>query len=59
VALVHELCSKLSVPSLSSYGLAPDDFPAAIDKTVVSSSMKGNPIVLTREEMQEILTLAL
>jgi len=56
---VQELCTVLSVPPLSRYGLIPADFPAAIERTAVSSSMKGNPIALTRDEMHQILTLAL
>ena len=59
VTWVQELCGALNVPSLSELGLKAADFPSAIDKTAVSSSMKGNPIMLTRDEMQEILARAL
>jgi alcohol dehydrogenase class IV len=59
VAWVGELCQALQVPPLSSYGLKREDFPAVIQKASVSSSMRGNPIKLTFEELAEILTQAL
>ena len=59
VAWVEELCQALQVPPLSSYGLTREDFPAVIQKASVSSSMGGNPIKLTPEELAEILTRAL
>ncbi|HIQ04183.1 MAG TPA: iron-containing alcohol dehydrogenase [Anaerolineae bacterium] len=59
ITWVQELCEALHVPSLASYGVTPADFPMLIEKASVASSMQGNPIKLTREEMQEILTRAL
>jgi alcohol dehydrogenase class IV len=47
------------VPPLSSYGVTEEDFPLLIEKASVSSSMQGNPIKLTREEMGEILVRAM
>ncbi|MBC8446129.1 MAG: iron-containing alcohol dehydrogenase, partial [Chloroflexi bacterium] len=55
VAWVGELCQALQIPSLASYGVTEEDFPALIEKASVSSSMKGNPIKLTPDEMSEIL----
>jgi alcohol dehydrogenase class IV len=59
VAWVEELCQALQIPLLASYGVMEEDFPLLIEKAAVSSSMKGNPIVLTWDEMVEILTWAL
>jgi alcohol dehydrogenase class IV len=59
VAWVQELCQALRVPSLASYGVTPEDFPVLIEKGSVASSMQGNPIKLTSDEMREILTRAL
>ncbi|MGA9348277.1 MAG: iron-containing alcohol dehydrogenase [Anaerolineae bacterium] len=59
IVWVGELCQALQVPSLASYGVTEDDFPLLIEKAAVSSSMKGNPIVLTADEMGEILKRAL
>lgn len=56
---VGELCEALDVPGLSSYGLAQADFPDLVEKSARSSSMKGNPIVLTTEELGSILEQAL
>jgi alcohol dehydrogenase class IV len=55
VCWVKELCASLKVPSLRAYGLRPDQFPELVEKAAKASSMKGNPIVLTSEEMREIL----
>jgi alcohol dehydrogenase class IV len=52
---IKELCQALSVPPLSAFGLTEDDFPTAVEKSRESSSMKGNPILLTDDELTEIL----
>jgi alcohol dehydrogenase class IV len=49
----------LQVPSLADNGVTPDDFPVLIEKAAISSSMKGNPIKLTPDELREILVRAL
>ncbi len=59
VAWVQELCEVLNVPSLSQYGMTLDDIPTLVEKSAKASSMKGNPIVLTTDEMQSILARAL
>jgi alcohol dehydrogenase class IV len=59
VAWVRELCQVFGVPSLGSYGVAAREVPALVEQAAVASSMKSNPIQLTRDEMQEILTQAL
>jgi len=58
VAWIQNLCATLEVPSLADFGLAEDQFSAAVAKSQKSSSMKGNPIELTREELLEILQKA-
>ncbi|MEW5958379.1 MAG: iron-containing alcohol dehydrogenase [Chloroflexota bacterium] len=59
VAWVQALCRDLSIPSLCTYGLTAADFPTLIEKSAQASSMQGNPIKLTDEEMAEILRQAL
>ena len=59
VAWVQELCQALGIPSLASYGVTEEDFPLLIEKAAAASSMKGNPIGLTVEEMREVLARAL
>jgi alcohol dehydrogenase class IV len=59
VAWMQALCETLQVPPLSTYGITEEDFPLLIEKASASSSMKGNPIQLTPDEMREILSRAL
>ena len=56
---VGELVDDLDIPGLGSYGFGPDDFDVLIEKAARSSSMKGNPIQLEINELQEILKRAL
>jgi len=55
VAWVQVLCAALAVPPLADFGLTEADFPAVIAQAQVASSMKGNPIRLTDEELTGIL----
>jgi len=55
VAWLQELCAELKVPSLTEFGLTEEDFPEVVAKAKKSSSMKGNPIELTDDELMEIL----
>jgi alcohol dehydrogenase class IV len=59
VAWVQALCTELEVPPLSVYGLEREAFPRIIEATQRASSFKGNPIVLTGEELTAILEAAL
>ena len=58
VEWLHNLCSSLQIPSLEKLGLKEHDFQAAIDKARRSSSMKGNPIQLTDDELYKIMEKA-
>ncbi len=59
VAWIHELAADLQVPPLGDFGLAESDFPEVIAKSKVASSMKGNPIMLSDDELAAILAQAL
>jgi alcohol dehydrogenase class IV len=59
VAWVRALCAELAVPPLGSYGVTEEDLPLLIEKASASSSMKGNPLALEREELQHVLAAAL
>jgi alcohol dehydrogenase class IV len=59
VSWMQALCVTLDVPPLSSYGVTEDDFSLIVEKASQSSSMKGNPIALSAEEIREILAQAL
>ncbi|MGA2110849.1 MAG: iron-containing alcohol dehydrogenase [Anaerolineales bacterium] len=58
VRWVTDLGTELGIPPLRTYGLTPADFPALVEQSAVSSSMKGNPISLGKDEMTEILERA-
>jgi alcohol dehydrogenase class IV len=55
IEFVQELCEALKVPSLTEFGLKEKDFQKAVEKSQKSSSMKGNPVILTENELLEIL----
>jgi alcohol dehydrogenase class IV len=59
IALVKDLAKALHIPALSVYGVTKNDFQVIIDKSTAASSMKGNPVKLTLQELEEVLTLAL
>ena len=58
IAWVYELCRQLQVPPLAVYGLKAAQFQEVVAQSQKASSMKGNPIVLTEEELLEILRRA-
>jgi len=56
---VRALVLDLKVPRLGSFGIQREHFPGLVEKAANASSMKANPIVLTPEELAEILEQAL
>lgn len=58
VQWLHQICSTLDVPPLRTYGFSIDDFPSLIQKASNASSMQGNPIKLTDDELRGILQAA-
>lgn len=59
VTWVQKLCRALNVPGLSGIGLTWDDIPEIVAKAQRASSMKGNPVELTENELSDILKRAL
>ncbi len=59
VAWISALCQKLEIPPLCIYGVTESDLPILVEKAAQASSMKGNPVVLTEEELREIISRAL
>jgi alcohol dehydrogenase class IV len=59
VAWVVDLCRALAVPGLARYGLTPSAIPTLVANARIASSMKGNPIPLTDDELTEIATTSL
>ena len=59
VRWIQELCDYLKVPKLSEFGLTNADIKTVVEFTQTASSTKGNPIVLTYDELEEILKKAM
>lgn len=55
---IEDLCLKLKIPKLSTYGISPDDFSALCAQAKLANSMKANPIELSDNELMEILESA-
>ena len=59
IAWVRNLYQQLEVKPLAAHGIEVKDFTDIVAKASKSSSMRGNPIELTEEELLEILHKAL
>ena len=56
---LKQFCTDLKIPRLASYGVTERDFDVIAEKAAASNSMKGNPVLLSANELREILKLAL
>jgi alcohol dehydrogenase class IV len=59
VLWLRELVDELEVPPLGRYGVTAAAIADLVTNAQRSSSMQGNPLVLTREELTETLTAAM
>ena len=59
VSALAELVNACGVPGLRAFGLEEEDFDEVVAKSKESSSMKGNPVALTDEELKDMLRRAL
>lgn len=59
VAWVQALCADLAVPPLATFGVTSADIPNVVAQAQRASSMQGNPIVLTSDELTHIVQQAL
>ncbi len=55
---IFDLCKTLDVPELSNFGITKDHFGELVARSKKASSMKGNPVKLSDEELTEILRKA-
>jgi len=58
LAWIRQLVADLRIPSLGAYGLGEGHVEELVEKAAKASSMKANPIPLTREELAGILRRA-
>ena len=56
---ISETSRIFGIPGLGEIGVRAEDFDEIVEKSAVSSSMKGNPIELSAVELSEILHAAL
>ena len=59
IAWTREICHELEIPPLKAYGIGEQDVPVLIAEAAKASSMKGNPLALTPEELSEVLAQAI
>lgn len=55
IVWVENLMAELKIPALSAFDISESDFPALVEKAKVSSSMRGNPVLLDNEQLLWIL----
>jgi alcohol dehydrogenase class IV len=55
VEWIQQFCRTLEIPPLKEFGLQEAEFPVVVEKAQKASSMKGNPILLTEDELGKIL----
>jgi alcohol dehydrogenase class IV len=55
VEWLRRLCSDLAIPGLSTYGVRESDSQVLVEKAARTSSMKGNPVALTVEDLSQVL----
>jgi len=59
VEWIRQLVVELGIPRLRTHGIKSEDIPEIVKHAKIASSMKANPLVLTDEELTEILQRAL
>lgn len=55
IVWVRELVKKMKIPALSSFGVKQSDFSLLAGKAMKASSMKGNPVVLSNEQLHQVI----
>jgi alcohol dehydrogenase class IV len=59
VGWLQELVDELAIPRFAAYGLTAAAVPELVTRAQAASSMQGNPILLTPEELTQTLEAAL
>tara|TARA_B100001778_G_scaffold313321_1_gene297667 strand:- start:25 stop:1272 length:1248 start_codon:yes stop_codon:yes gene_type:complete len=59
VEWIEDLVAFCGVPKLSTFGMKDEDVADSVVKSMQSSSMKGNPVALTAEELELMLRNAM
>lgn len=56
ISWIKKLCADLRIEPVSAFGIRADEIPDIVRKARESSSMKGNPIALLDDEIENIIT---
>ena len=59
LAWMRALVAELGVPGLGAYGLREEHVAEVVAKSAASSSMQGNPVVLSDEALAQALRQAM
>ncbi|MGL1892828.1 MAG: iron-containing alcohol dehydrogenase [Spirochaetaceae bacterium] len=59
IKIVEDLTKELNIPNLSKFGIKKEDIDNIVLMSKDSSSMKGNTILLTEDELYQIIELSL
>ncbi len=59
IAWIANLADAMHIPGLADFGISKENFPSIIAKAKQSSSMKGNPVTLSEDQMGIILEMSL
>lgn len=59
IAWLEELVEAMAIPKFAAYGVAENDIHRIVDQARRASSMQGNPIALTDDELAEALRVAI
>jgi alcohol dehydrogenase class IV len=54
-AQLKNLACSYRIPKLSEFGLKPNEFMSVVDRAMQTSSMKGNPVELGKNELMTVL----
>ena len=55
IAWAEDICAEFAIPPLADYGVSEPDIDGLVEESAKTSSMKGNPLVLTPDELREVL----
>ena len=58
VAWIHEMVAQLAIPGLGAFGLRQEHAADVAANAMRSSSMRGNPVALSAEDLRAILAQA-
>jgi alcohol dehydrogenase class IV len=55
IAWLYDLIARLNIPDLAHWGLVTEKIPDLVRKAQQASSMRGNPIALTDQELRDVI----